>query len=128
MSTSPWHLRFIQLYRRFGFLMTLGTSVAGALIAYVLSTLLIAWFKSNGTIGADTDLVAVTAGLCVTVFTVTQLLFNHLLLGRTFAAFADDIERLGLLDAKRILNFDRIAEHLRGRCVCVYEALGEQYQ
>jgi methyl-accepting chemotaxis protein len=108
-----WHLKFIRLYRRYGLLMALVTAIIGAIVAYFVSYNAVVQMKSFQWVTGDAGQVGATTAISISLFVVVQLLFNRLLLGRTFSAFADDVEQLGLLDAKRILNFDRIAGHLR---------------
>ena len=108
-----WHLKFIRLYRKFGLVLTLATAIAGALLAFVVSYAALRTLDQVPWLRADFGRVGLTAAISVVLFTLAQLLFNRLLLGRTFAAFAAEVEQLGLLDAKRIVNFDRIAAHLR---------------
>ena len=112
-SKSNWHLKFIRLYRRYGLLMTLGVAVCGGLFAYLVSYEAVLYLQAAGWIADQTSLIAATVGISITLFVVAQTLFNRLLLGRTLSGFAAEVEQLGLLDARRILNFDRIAAHLR---------------
>ncbi len=108
-----WHLKFIRLYRKFGMVLTLATAIAGALLAFALSYVALRALDQVPWLRADIGRVGLTSAVSIVLFTLAQLLFNRLLLGRTFAAFAAEVEQLGLMDAKRIVNFDRIAAHLR---------------
>ena len=108
-----WHLKFMRLYRRYGWLLTVSAAVAGVLIAYALSYYAVAWLKDAGWVRGDAGLIGATAAISILFFVLAQALFNRLLLGRTLAGFASEVEQLGLLDAERIGNFDRIAAHLR---------------
>ena len=110
---NTWHLKFIRLYRRYGWLLTLAAAVVGAIVAYILSYEAVAWLRSAQWINSDGGQIGATTGISILFFVLAQAVFNRLLLGRTFTGFAEEVEQLGLLDAKRIVNFDRIAGHLR---------------
>ncbi len=111
--TTAWHLKFIRLYRRSGGLCTLAGASVGAAAAYLIAYEAVMALKEAQWISGDAGQVAATTGISIALFIVAQTLFNRLLLGRTMSGFAEEVEQLGLLDAKRIMNFDRIAGHLR---------------
>jgi methyl-accepting chemotaxis protein len=93
--------------------MALGTAAVGALVAYFITFEAVATLTAAKLISGERETIGTAIVISILLFVVAQTLFNRLLLGGTLSGFADEMERMGLLDAKRIANFDRIAEHLR---------------
>lgn len=108
-----WHLKFMRIYRRFGAPISLAVAAGIAVVAYGVAYQAVIALDAAGWISGYSGQVAATTGISILVFIVVQTLFNRVLLGRTFAGFAAEIEELGLRDAERIGNLGRIAEHLR---------------